>query len=68
MDDYQQLVELAHLCARNAHSTTSAEVAHALWRMAKEYQTKAAALGTAPNIGEPPGRVRVPRSAQSGGG
>jgi hypothetical protein len=44
--------------ARNAHSTTSAEVAHALWQMAEEYRAKAGALGTAPNIGEPPGRIR----------
>jgi hypothetical protein len=65
--EYDELVELARLCARNAHFAASDEVAHALWRMAKEYQTKAAALGTAPNIGEPPGRVRLPRSAQSGG-
>jgi hypothetical protein len=57
-DRYQELVELAHVCARNAHSTTSADVAHALWQMAEEYRAKAGALGNAPNIGEPPGRIR----------
>jgi hypothetical protein len=56
-DRYHELVELAHVCARNAHSTTSAEVAHALWQMAEEYRAKAGALGAAPDIGEPPGRI-----------
>jgi hypothetical protein len=56
--DYDELVQLAHLCARNAYAAGTAEVAHELWEMAKEYQTKAAALGTPPNIGEPPSRIK----------
>ena len=35
---YEDLVELARMCARNARITTSKDVADELWRMAKEYQ------------------------------
>jgi hypothetical protein len=49
---YEELVELAILCARNARMTTSREVAEELWRMAKEYQAEAAQLGDAPEIDE----------------
>ena len=55
---YHELVELAQLCARNAHSAASDDVAHTLWGMAKEYQAKAAEVGSAPNIGEPPIRIK----------
>ena len=68
MNDYDELVELAQICARNAHAAATEDVAHALWEMATEYQAKAAALGTAPNIGDPPSRVRLARSTNSGGG
>ena len=51
---YQQLVELARTCWRQAGITTSKEVADVLRRMAKEYQQKAAQLdsGKVPDIGE----------------
>lgn len=52
--EYGELVELAQLCARNAHAATSDDVIQALWRMAKEYRAQAAALGAEPNIGDPP--------------
>lgn len=68
MSNYGDLVELALICAGNAHAATTDDVARLLWEMAKEYQAKAAALGDAPNIGEPPSRDRLPRSAESGGG
>jgi hypothetical protein len=58
MDRYRELVELAHICAGNAHAASTDEVARALWKMAEEYRAKAAALGSAPDIGEPPSRVR----------
>jgi hypothetical protein len=56
--DYYELVQLAHLCARNAYLASTVEVAHTLWLMATEYQAQAAALGSAPNIGEPPNRIK----------
>jgi hypothetical protein len=55
MLNYNDLVELAKLCARNAHNTTSREVANELWQMAKEYQAQAGKLGTLPEIGDAPG-------------
>jgi hypothetical protein len=33
--EYDELVELARRCARNAHLATSGDVAQALWRMPK---------------------------------
>jgi hypothetical protein len=58
MNRYQELVELAQICARNAHGAGTDEVATTLWQMAEEYRTLAAALGNEPDIGEPPGRIR----------
>ena len=52
---YIELVDLTQLCARNAWTTTSSEVADELWRMAKEYQAQAAELGDFPEIGDEPG-------------
>jgi hypothetical protein len=51
---YEDLVDLARLCVRNARITTNREVADELWRMAKEYQAKAATLGDVPDIGDEP--------------
>ena len=53
---YDELVDLARLCARNARIATSREVADELWRMAKEYQSQAAKIdGSAvPEIGDAP--------------
>ena len=51
---YEDLVELARMCARNARITTSRDVADELWRMAKEYQAQAAEMGDFPEIGANP--------------
>jgi hypothetical protein len=53
---YDRLVELARICASNAHITRDRQSARELWRMALEYQHKAAALdgGNLPDIGPPP--------------
>ena len=52
----EQLVELARLCANQARATSAKDVAATLWRMAQEYQRKAARLdsGKLPDIGEKP--------------
>ena len=50
---YDDLVELARLCARNSRIATS-RVADELWRMAREYQAQAANLGSAPELGDEP--------------
>jgi len=42
MMTYEELLELARLCAYNSQIATDREVAHLLWQMAKEYQAKAA--------------------------
>jgi hypothetical protein len=52
--NYDGLVELASLCARNSRIATSRDVADELWRMAKEYQAQAAKLGVPPEIGHEP--------------
>ena len=56
MQTYIGLVELARICASQAHITADREVARELWRMALEYQQKAAALdnGKPPDVGPPP--------------
>jgi hypothetical protein len=60
MRTYEELVELATICARQSHVTTSERVAVEFWRMAQEYQKEAAGLsgGELPDIGEPPSVVR----------
>jgi hypothetical protein len=58
MNRYHELVELARMCARNAHGAGTEEVASTLWEMAEEYRAQAAALGNEPDIGEQPGRIR----------
>jgi|HubBroStandDraft_6_1064221.scaffolds.fasta_scaffold8525557_1 hypothetical protein len=56
MQTYEELAELARICARNARITTNKQVAAELWKMAGEYAHKAAKLdsGTLPDIGKPP--------------
>jgi hypothetical protein len=56
MRTYKELVYLAASCADSARLTTSPEVASQLWRMAIDYQEKAAKLndGKLPDIGDPP--------------
>ena len=55
----EQLVELARLCANQARATSAKDVAATLWRMAQEYQQKAARLdsGELPDIGEKPSDI-----------
>jgi hypothetical protein len=55
MQSYSAIVELARICAEQANFTRDREVARELWRMALEYQYKAAALdnGKLPDIGLP---------------
>ena len=56
MRTYKELLELAVTCAKQAHITTSKDVAHELWRMTVGYQQQAAHLdsGKLPDIGEKP--------------
>ncbi|HLH97910.1 MAG TPA: hypothetical protein VKW08_22615 [Xanthobacteraceae bacterium] len=56
LQPYAVLAELAQTCAQQAHFTSEREVARELWRMALEYQHKAAAhdSGKPPDIGPPP--------------
>ena len=56
MQTYAELVELARMCAFNARATLDPRVAAELWKMALEYQEKAARLdgGRKPDIGPPP--------------
>ena len=61
MLNYDDLVELARLCARNSRIATSRDVADELWRMAKEYQEMAAKLGTLPEIDSEPVPVQSTR-------
>jgi hypothetical protein len=58
MHKYRDLVELAQMCAHNARSAATEEVARELWQMAEEYQAKAATLGSTPEIGAPPSKRR----------
>ena len=58
MQTYEELAELARICARNARIATNKQVVAELWKMAVEYAHKAAKLdsGTLPDIGKrPPG-------------
>ena len=56
MRTYQELIDLAMTCVKQAHITTSKDVAYELWRMAIGYQQQAAQLngGKLPDIGEKP--------------
>jgi hypothetical protein len=54
--DYDDCVAMARLCAKNARTAQTKEVARQLWKMAREHQAKAAELnnGELPHIGSPP--------------
>ena len=56
MQAYDELVELARIGAFNARNTLDPRVAAELWKMALEYQAKAAKLdsGRSPDVGPPP--------------
>ena len=65
MQTYSALVKLAGICARRAHFTANREVAGELWRMALEYQYKAAedyfsSLSHAPRQGSSPASASRP--------
>jgi hypothetical protein len=51
-----ELADLARICAKNAQTATSKEVASELWKMAREYRQKATELGhdRHPDVGAPP--------------
>lgn len=53
---YDELVELACKFADNARLMKTKDIAGVLWKMAREYQEKAAELdsGKRPDIGPPP--------------
>ena len=59
MPTYEDLVELANICARRAAQRTRT-LAAILWKMAEDYQSKAVKLdsGKSPDIGEPPARLK----------
>ena len=56
MPTYEDLAELANICARHARCATNEAVAVVLSKMAKEYQAEAAKLdsGRSHEVGEPP--------------
>jgi hypothetical protein len=56
MQTYDDIAELARICATQARLTTTKDVASALWMMARNYQERAAQLdsGKLPEIGDPP--------------
>ena len=56
MRTYSEALELAKMCARNAHISSDKRVACELWKMAQEYQAEAAKLddGKLPELGKPP--------------
>jgi hypothetical protein len=60
MQTFDDMVELAKLCAAQARLTTSRDVANALWKMATDYQQRAAQLdsGRLPDIGGPPALLK----------
>ena len=61
---YEDLAELARICARHSRLAASETVTNELWRLAKGYQERAAKLdhGTLPDIGEPPHSSRSSNS------
>jgi hypothetical protein len=55
MQTYDDLVELARICADNARASRSRGTAEELWRLAREYRAKAGVFGgEGPDIGKPP--------------
>jgi hypothetical protein len=54
MYTYDDLAELARICAKNAHIASSKEVATKLWELATEYRDKATKLdGGRGTLGNP---------------
>ena len=60
MPSYEDLEEVALVCARHAYATALDGAAVELWRLAEKYQSEAAKIkdGKPVDIGEPPPWVR----------
>ena len=56
MHTFSEVLELAMMSARNARCASTKQVARELWKIAQEYQAKAAELdnGRLPDLGDPP--------------
>jgi hypothetical protein len=56
MRSYSDAIKLAEMSARCARLASNKQTARELWKIAQEYQAKAAKLngGTPPDIGDPP--------------
>jgi hypothetical protein len=56
MHTYNEALELAMMCARNARISSTKQVARELWKMAQEYQAEAGKLDnySMPVLGDPP--------------
>jgi hypothetical protein len=56
MPKYEDLTELAKICAQHARIAADRSMATSLWKLAEEYQARAAKLdsGKSPDIGEAP--------------
>ena len=63
MPTLDNMADLAKLCAFNARETLDPRAAEELWRMALEYQARAAKFdsGVKPDIGPPPDSRPKPR-------
>lgn len=57
------LVELARICAKNAHTATSNDVARELWKVVREYRQKAADLDSGRHLARPAPRSPAPVSS-----
>ena len=59
METADDLAELAHICAVHARLETDPQAVRALWRLALDYQQRAAKLdsGVLPDIGDPPAHL-----------
>jgi hypothetical protein len=62
MKTHAHTVQLAQLCALNARNIADSRAAEELWKMALEYQEKAATMnsGRKPEIGPPPDHLKRP--------
>jgi hypothetical protein len=56
MRTFSEALNLAVMCARNAHLCSNQQVARERWKMAQEYQAEAVKLGNGkvPDLGSPP--------------
>ena len=54
MATYEDLAELARICAKNARTSVDQQVAETHWQLAVDFQARAAELGEQPEIGPLP--------------